>query len=184
MERRTAIKDLLLIAGAVTFLPACLNSSGKPSIALKNFSITEKQEQLLAEIASTIIPQTDTPGAKELGAHLFVLKMVDDCYEKEDQQNFIKGLLAIDESTRERFKKSFIDCTVAQREQMLQAIENKEVFPAPVYPFYAIMKQRTLQGYLTSKYVLIDIMKYEMVPSVSYNGYYPIKNLGTHGRQS
>lgn len=184
MERRTAIRDLLFLAGGITFLPACLNSSGKASIALKNIDLTDHQQALLAEIASTIIPQTDTPGAKELGAHLFVLKMVDDCYDKQDQQDFVLGLSTLEQETKKRFNKSFADCSTQQREQLLQAVENNEAMPAEVYSFYKIMKEKTLQGYLTSKYVLMDIMKYEMVPSVSYNGYYPVKNLGSNGRQS
>ena len=113
-----------------------------------------------------------------------MLKMLDDCYEKEDQQKFVSGLKALDESAKQRFQHSFVKCTSGQRESMLLAIENKETFPPEVFDFYKIMKAKTLQGYMTSKYVVLNITKYEMIPSVPYNGYYPVKNLNANGRQS
>ena len=184
MQRRSAIRDLIVIAGGITILPSFKYIPGKASVALKNMDISAEQEKLLGEIASTIIPRTETPGAKELGSHLFVLKMLDDCYEKEDQQKFVRGLKALDESTTKRFRHSFLRCTPQQRETVLLSVENKEAFPAEVFDFYKIMKAKTLQGYMTSKYVVLNIMKYEMIPSVPYNGYYPIKNLNANGRKS
>ena len=184
MNRRAAIRDLVIIAGGITFLPSCLNKEGKASVALKNIDITADQEKLMAEVAETIIPQTDTPGAKELGSHLFVLKMLDDCYEKEDQQKFIRGLNELDQCTKNRYQHSFIQCTVRQREDILMSVENEETFPPNVFDFYKIMKDKTLQGYMTSRYVVMNIMKYEMIPSVPYNGYYLIKNLNANGRPS
>ncbi len=177
MKRRAALKDLVIIAGGITLLPSCLHHPGKASIALKNLDISADQERLLAEIASTIIPQTDTPGAREMGSHLFVLKMLDDCYEKDVQQKFIQGLYQLENSTKKRFGNSFVNCTVDQKEKVLQGVENKESYHAQVYDFYKIMKERTIQGYLTSKYVLLNIEKYELIPSVKYNGYYRIKNI-------
>lgn len=177
MKRREALKGLIVIAGGITLLPSCLNNKGKASIALKNFRISADQERLLAEIASTIIPKTDTPGAKEMGSYLFVLKMLDDCYEKDVQQKFVQGLDQLENSTKKRFGNSFVNCTVDQKEKVLRGVENKAAYLPEVHDFYNVMKERTIQGYLTSKYVLLNIQKYELIPSVKYNGYYPVKNI-------
>lgn len=177
MKRRTALKELAIIAGGITLLPSCLHHKGKASIALKNIDISADQERLLAEISSTIIPQTNTPGAKEMGSHLFVLKMLDDCYEKDVQQKFVQGLDQLENSTKKRFGNSFVNCTHDQKQKMLEEVENKEGYYAQVYDFYQIMKERTIQGFLTSKYVVLNIQKYELIPSVKYNGYYPVKNI-------
>ncbi len=177
MKRRAALKDLIIIAGGITLLPSCLNQKGKASIALKNLDISADQERLLAEIASTIIPQTDTHGAREMGSHLFVLKMLDDCYEKEVQQKFAQGLDQLENSTKKRFGSSFVNCTVDQKEKVLMRVENKDSYSPEVYDFYKIMKERTIQGYLTSQYVVLNIEKYEIIPSVKYNGYYPVTNI-------
>lgn len=174
MKRRAAIRDMVIIAGGFTLLPACTTHNGKASIALKNIDISADQERLLAEIASAIIPKTDTPGAKEVGSHLFVLKMLDDCYEKDVQQKFIAGLNELEKSTKKHFGNSFVNCTDGQKQKVLLGIENKEAYPQEVFDFYKIMKERTIQGYLTSKYVVINLEKYELVPSVKYNGYYRV----------
>lgn len=176
MERRAAIRDIVLFAGSIIILPSCLRNSGKTSVALKNIDITAGQEKLLAEIASTIIPRTDIPGARETGSHLYVLKMLDDCYEKNEQQKFIHGLELLEERTKKRFKASFINCTADQKKKILTEVEKKDGYPSDVYEFYSIMKERTIQGFMTSEYVVMQVQKYEMIPSVKYNGYFPVKS--------
>jgi hypothetical protein len=39
------------------------------------------------------------------------------------------------------------------------------------------MRQRTIEGYLNSKYVMTNVIKYEFIPSRQYDGFYPVKNL-------
>jgi len=176
MKRRSAVKNLFFIAGGVIVIPSCLSGPGKASIELHNLAITAGQEKLLADIASTIIPQTETLGAKEVGAHLFVLKMLDDCYEKDVQQKFTHGLDELENSTKKRFGHSFLSCTTQQKQRILEDVENKQGYSPNVEAFYQIMKERTIEGYMTSKFVVIDIQKYEMISTVKYDGYYRIKS--------
>ncbi len=177
MQRRSAIRNLAVITGGFMFLPSCKSTPGKASVSLKNIKIDADQEKLLAEIASTIIPATETPGAKEVGAHLFVLKMLDDMYEKEIQQNFITGLNYLDADTKKQFDQTFANCSLDQKQKVLLGIESKKGYSKEVFDFYDIMKQRTIEGYLNSKYVMTNIIKYELIPSHKYDGYYPVKNL-------
>lgn len=127
MQRRTALKNLLLIAGGTALLPSCLHEDKKASILLNHLKISADQENLLAEIAETIIPRTDTPGAKELGVHQFVLTMVDDCMGKDDQDNFIKGLDDVNNLAQKTFNTSFIKATPQQRQELLTRIDKKEL---------------------------------------------------------
>ena len=177
MQRRSAIRNLAVITGGLIFLPSCKSTPGNASVTFKNFKIDADQEELLAEIASTIIPPTNTLGAKEVGAHLFVLKMVDDMYEKEAQQSFITGLDNLEAYTKKYFEQSFTKCSIAQKQKILLDIESKKEIPKEVVDFFVIMKQRTVQGYMNSKYVLTKVNKYEFIPSHKYDGYYPVKNV-------
>ena len=104
MQRRTALKNLLLFAGGTVLLPSCLHEDKKATIPLNHLKVSADQEALLAEIAETIIPKTDTPGAKELGIHQFVLTMVDDCMKKDDQVNFMNGLDEVDALAKKRIE--------------------------------------------------------------------------------
>ena len=177
MKRRSAIRNLTIITGGFLLLPSCKSTPGKATVNFKNFNITADQENLLAEIASTIIPATNIPGAKEVGAHLFVLKMLDDMYEKEVQQNFITGLDNLDAETKKQYAQNFAKGSVGEKRKVLLDIVNKKGYSKEVFDFFAIMKQRTVQGYLNSKYVMTNVIKYEFIPSHQYNGYYPVKNL-------
>lgn len=92
MKRREAIKSLLIVTGGVMVIPSCLQERTESTIPLNHLKIDANQEKLLAELAETIIPATNTPGAKDTYTHVFTLKMIDDCRDKADQETFIKGL--------------------------------------------------------------------------------------------
>ncbi len=156
-------------------LPSCLRDSGKSSIALTNIDVSLDQEHLLAEIAETIIPATNTPGAKALNLHLFTLKMLDDCYEKEDQELFFKGLEALEDRSDAQFSKSFQKLSVAERQQLLVGIEKDQQASPEIKKFYDVMKSKTIEGYLSSKYVMTNLVVWELVPG-RYNPYYPVKS--------
>jgi hypothetical protein len=176
MERRTAIKNLIIIAGGIAILPSCSPGKEKASIELSKLDISADQEALLAEITETILPKTKTPGAKELGLHLFVLKMVDDCHESEEQQKFITGLTEIDALSKKKSGESFLKASAEQRGQVLQQIESRSEVSDALITFYDITKNRTIQGYLNSRYVMTELIPYELVPS-RYNGFFPVNKV-------
>ncbi len=175
MERRLAIKQILFMAGGLALLPSCLRDSGKSSIALNTIDVSLDQEQLLADIAETIIPETNTPGAKSLNLHLFTVKMLDDCYEKEDQESFFKGLDALQDRSESQFSKSFQKLTPPEREQLLTSVEKDQQASAELKKFYDIMKSKTIEGYMSSKYVMTNLIVWELVPG-RYNPYYRVKS--------
>jgi len=175
MERRLVIKQVLIMAGGLALLPSCLRQEGKSTIQLKNISISLKQENILAEIVETLIPKTDTPGAKELKIHLFVLKMLDDCYEEKEQEQFVKGLDQFNEQAHSRFSKSFEQLTVSQQRELLSAQNLIADSSADLAVFYKIMKERAIDGYLNSQYVMTNLIIWELVPG-RYNGYFPVKS--------
>ncbi len=193
MDRRTVIKNLALVIGGAALLPSCLHDSGKASIALKKIKVSADQEKFLADVAETIIPKTDTPGAKDLHLHLFVLKMVDDCFSKKDQDAFMAGLDKLSKEAESRFSKPFGQCSQAQRESLLNELDHKQMafqkaqyaqgkkskreVPADdMLAFYGITKGETVFGYTYSKYFMTKQIVYELVPG-RYNSYFPVKNL-------
>jgi len=170
MNRRAAVRTLLYIAGGTLVLPACFRESGKASIDLTNLSISEDNDQLLAELTETLVPATDTPGGKELLLHLFVLKMVDDCHTPEEQDQFTKGLSAFSTWSQKELGSEFANTDVNSRTELLGKIG--ESTDEDLKQFFSIAKRRTIQGYLNSKYVMTNLVKYELVPG-RYNGYAP-----------
>jgi hypothetical protein len=175
MERRRALKYLFVMAAGTAILPSCGEKESKSSFLLKNMKLSLEEEKTLAELAETILPASATPGAKDTYAHLFALRMLDDCYEKEDQQTFTKGLKALDNLVKEKHGTTFLKASPAQRAQVLTALENKQA-PEDVLAFYKLAKNLTIQGYLTSKPVMGDIFHYELVPG-RYLGAAPVKTV-------
>lgn len=152
MNRRTALKQLFIVAGGLVIASSCTPGGKGASIVLENIKLSAADESLIGDLVEAIIPKTDSPGAKELNLHLFVMKMLDDCHGPEDQQSFIAGLKLA--------KKAELK-TDSERLTYLNALE-KDVF-------YEILKKRTVQGYLNSEYVMKNKLIYELVPG-RYNG--------------
>ena len=169
MKRRLALKQMVLAAAAVAILPSCVFEKKKVSVALKQLQITGEQEEELGEIVDTMIPTTDTPGAKAVGAHLFVLKMIDDCYDKKTQEAFVKGLDEINIVADKKYGSSFIKCSMPERTEVLASMD-KKVIPSLTenVDFFPLLKQLTIQGYLTSQYVMQDVQGFKLIPGHFY----------------
>lgn len=177
MNRRKALKNLLMVAGGVIVLPSCLHERSETSIPLTHLNIGGEEEKLLAELVGTIIPTTDIPGAKDTYTHLFVLNMIDDCFDRDVQQKFTKGLREVERMSKDRFHTSFIKSSPAQREQVVGELEKRAKArdeKDDLASFYSTVKRLTIQGYVNSKYVLTNVLKFELVPG-RYNGAFPVK---------
>lgn len=152
MNRRTAIKQLFIVAGGLMIASSCNGGGDSASIELRHIKLSADDEALIGDLVEAIIPKTDSPGAKDLNLHLFVMKMLDDCHSPEDQEAFINGL--------EQARKADLK-TEVEREAYLQTLKEDV--------FFSILKKRTLQGYLNSEYVMKNKLVYELVP-VRYDG--------------
>jgi hypothetical protein len=150
----------------------------KSAILLKNFSIDGEQENLLEELMETILPKTSTPGAKDIYAHLFALKMLDDCYKKEDQQKFVGGMKQFQKKAKSELNASFVKATLPQRHTLLKKIEADKNSKDDLAYFYSTTKQLAIQAYTTSQYYLTKVQVYEMVPG-RYHGCVPVKALSS-----
>ena len=154
-------------------MPSCLQQEAKPSVSFRNLRVTGEQEKLLAALTETILPTTGTPGARELSSHLFVLMMVDDCFKKEDQEEFSKGLVRFDEFARKQTSQSFINSTPEQRMELLTLLENKKELAGDLLSFYKTTKKLTVQSFTGSKYYLTNVRVYEMAPA-RFHGCFPV----------
>lgn len=164
MNRRTVIKQFLFVSAGIAILPACYRTKDKASIELKNIQVGADQEKLLGEIAEAILPATETVGAKDISAHWFALKMIDDCYKKEDQQKFMQGLEQFEQSAKTKFGKSFSNCSPGQKESMLHEFESRKKPADESSFFYITMKNLTIRAYTTSQFYLTKIQVYKLVP--------------------
>lgn len=168
MDRRSSIKTLMVISAGAALIPSCLQEDKKASSVYKKIKVSKDDENLVAEIGETIIPKTDTTGAKDVSAHLFALMMIDDCYEPEKQAQFEKGLNAFRDVVNKKYNKSFIALTSAEKLQALQAMNDDKNAPEDAVFFYNTVKRLTLQAYTSSEYFLTKVQVYKLVPGKFY----------------
>lgn len=171
MKRRVALKSMATTFGGLVMLPAWARGWSKASVVPVQPYLSPQQDELLAEIVDTIIPATDIPGAKALEVHTFVQKMVADCYEKEVQENLMKGISTVEEMAQQSYGQSFSTCNSTQRMDLLTKVET--AIEPEQKEFYALVKELTIQGYMTSEYVMIHHMDYNMMPG-HYHGCVPV----------
>lgn len=100
---------MALTTGGLLLLPAC---------GTLHF-LSSRQEQLLTHIVDTIIPATDTLGAKDLNVPTFVQKVLTDCYEQEVQEAFLRGLDTVERISKQDHGKSFSALKPPQRLELL-----------------------------------------------------------------
>lgn len=157
MKRRTALKKLGLLTGGLLLFPACDYSDDKAAIILNNLQVTKAQEQLLIKVVDTFIPETDIPGAVQLGVHNFVWIMADDMLSPKRKQSFLKHLENFEHKVKADFGKSLTDLSLQSREKALNEIKGVSAFTGTV-------KSYTILGYMQSEYIMTKIMPYALVP--------------------
>ncbi|WP_298359072.1 gluconate 2-dehydrogenase subunit 3 family protein [Runella sp.] len=170
MQRRSALKNLTMAFGGLLSLPGWTSGWTPESIGyFSNLSLSE--EDTLAEIVETIIPETSTPGAKSLKVHQFAMRMINDCYGETAQKGLKQGLAITDDAAKQAYGKTF---TAIEPKQRLDVLKKMAASTEPsTKQFVNMIKGLTIQGYQNSEYVMVNIQKYNMAPGF-YHGCVPI----------
>ncbi|MGK6353282.1 gluconate 2-dehydrogenase subunit 3 family protein [Parapedobacter sp. DT-150] len=132
------------------------------------------KKQLIEELVSTIIPRTDTPGAKESGVAEFVIDMICDCTAPKEQQMFLSGLHNLEKYTIKKHQCPFVTCSLVDKIAVLTHFEKHDVYRNPIFnklkmrlfgePFIIKLKRLTVEGYCTSLLGATQGLAYDFVP--------------------
>ncbi|WEK35641.1 MAG: gluconate 2-dehydrogenase subunit 3 family protein [Candidatus Pseudobacter hemicellulosilyticus] len=168
MQRRKAIQVAgLLLGGAFVSINGLLSGCGQPG----DTGFDEHTISLLDEIGETIIPATPaSPGAKAAQVGLLMQAMVMDCYPKEQQDVFLKGIRSFRESVKATTKKDFEQLTVPEKEAILVEMDreavtyNRDRHPGTPVHYYSMIKELTVWGYFTSEPGATKALRYVMIP--------------------
>lgn len=172
MNRRKAIGRILIIgtgSGIVYFGSNLVKYFTTPDLNLLNLQL-----DLISDLSETIIPKTDTPGAKEAGVGIFIIKMIKDCANVKAQHNFLDGLKRVEKKAYRIFGKSFSKCSVQERISILEQFQlvdsnytdfiakaKQKLFGAP---FFTTLKKFTVIGYFSSKLGATEGLSYDYIP--------------------
>lgn len=168
MNRREAVQRVALMMGGVLAAPLMAGVMGQITNTGESIIVSAEQEAFLAEVADIIIPTTDTPGAKAARAEKFIVRVMRDCYKKEDQEKFYAGLAKLNDDSQAKFGKGFVNLDLTQKNEMvkLSTVNDK--------PFFQRMKELTVTGYFTSEIGATKALAYLPIPG-KFEGCTPLK---------
>lgn len=162
MNRRDALKSVALMMGGAMVGANVLLTGCAPEDQIVGLEFSAKDIAFLDEIGEAIIPTTDTPGAKATGIGEFMVMMVKDTYNGDQQQDFVDGLNQIRKDYRDTKGKDFMDASVEERTAYLNELNLKSEEDKPkVLP---MLKDLTVLGYFTSEIGATQQLRYYETP--------------------
>jgi hypothetical protein len=158
IPRRDALQRLSLLLGGVLSSQLSAGLLGQVLNTGASIEVTPDQVKLLAEAADTIIPDTDTPGAKAAGAEQFIVRVLRDCYVHEDQAKFYAGLAALDAASRGACGRGFAELDKTQRHALMKQTAKGDK------AFFLRLRELTIAGYFTSEIGATKALAYLPIP--------------------
>jgi hypothetical protein len=179
MDRRDAVKYISVLLGGTMVASSAL-MQGCRSSDTESSGLTFKDTDIpfLDEVSDTILPTTSTPGAKAAQVGKFMTVMVNDCYDKQDQEIFHKGMKQLNDLARKNYKTDFVKMAPDKKLEMLIGLDKeqkeyqKNKKPEERSHYFRMMKELTLLGYYTSEIGCTQAMRYMERPG-KYEGCIP-----------
>jgi len=156
MERRELFK--IITVGALTG-PAVAQTHDHSHAAASVGHHTERppffsdaQRAMVDRLADIIIPADEqSPGAHDAGVVRFI-DLLAGASPQPRQQQWIRGLEAVDAEARSRFHKPFSECERSQQEQIVAVMAENEGEPQnDLQRFFPLIKHATVDGYRFSE---------------------------------
>ena len=165
MERRELLKIMALTLGGSIALPESVFAQlAEPLDPAKLKFFTPAQRELVAAVADTIIPQTDTPGAIEAGVPGWIELLVQDCLEEADQKIITAGLSDLEDQAAKEFQKPFARLSVDERIKLLTQLENAAKHAGDKSAFIRQFKELTKFTYVNSELGGTSAFEYIPIP--------------------
>jgi hypothetical protein len=184
--RREALRRTAMLLGGVLSAPAIAGvlagcdwrSAGDDTWTPR--ALTTEQGELVATIAEHILPETDTPGARAAGVHIFIDKMLAEHYPPEERQRVLDGLADMDARARRDCGRAFLECGAKEQRTVLARIDEEAFTAVPgrrEVPYFRTLKELTLLGYYTSQIGATEELRHVAVPG-RFEGCVPFTQIG------
>jgi len=158
MNRRKALK-LTTLTGTVIFtgfsstLTSCTESN---ELTWKPVILNENQIEIIEHIANHIIPETETPGAKDVGVSRFIDLILQDVYTEDEKSKFLSGIDDFDKNCIKAYNKSFISLDFDQKNSYFLSVKESS--------FFTEIKNLSLDCYFHSEQGIKQNYNYLPVP--------------------
>jgi gluconate 2-dehydrogenase gamma chain len=177
IDRRTLIGNLIRGGLALRLMPGFAESAWSGVAAAGDRAaprvFDSAQSRMIAIIADTILPRSDTPSATEVGVPAWIDLVVAEYFPEGQRAGFLSDLAAIDElalSTSGAHLAALkgdalgADALALVIANLDAACGTKGLAVTPAQRGYVQLKELIIYGYFTSKTVQQDILKVVIVP--------------------
>ena len=173
MNRRSALKNMILASGGILTIPSWLQKWSYDSLGTLNTSFTDYEIAIISSIADTIIPHTGTIGALSVGVDKFLVALISECYPDNFIGEIRLHIESLDSLAYQNYNLYFTDCSKPQRESLLAKLSNS--VNENDRSFIEFLKQQTIRGFETSEEVLVNYHGYILMPGF-YDGDVEVTN--------
>lgn len=167
MDRRDALKRMVLMMGGTMVGANVILTGCAPEDKIEGLEFSDRDIAFLDEVGETIIPTTDTPGAKAAEIGSFMVLMVKDTYRKEEQEIFVDGVNTLRKDFKDQAGRDFVEASQEERLDFLNQINEKAKGEAEERegPHYInMLKDLTVLGYFTSEIGATKALRYVETP--------------------
>jgi hypothetical protein len=192
MNRRNALRKTALLAGSAVAAPSLFSllQSCKQQNRLEwtPIFLNEDQARFITSFVDTILPKTDTPGALDVKADIFLDLVFAKTYDKKAQENMASEIDTFNANCKSNHGKVFADLSTEDKKAVLQKAEsesgkfNPGVWGSAVgkqepVGFYRTLKSMTIWAYFSSEEIGLNYLSYDPVPG-EYKGCIPLSDVG------
>ena len=179
MERRKALQRTGLLAGAAVIMPSLLSlfQSCKTESRLdwQPAFLKEEEVKTISALLDMILPRTETPGALDVKADMFIDKVFAETYDITGQKNIRAEIATFNADCKKTFGAIFTDLNEADRTKVLQEAEaTTEKFSPGIWGvsigeqkpigFYRSLKSMAIWAYFTSEEIGKKGLSYDPIP--------------------
>lgn len=176
MTRRELLKLITIATGTALIGGELVFSACSRKNRFRSIHFSPSEMDLMDEIAETILPRTNTPGAKDAKVAEFIAKTVENCYFENDQEIFKNGLKTIDELSNSKYNNDFQKLPTADRFALISSLDiEAKSYNRPEggqNHYFTMIKQLTLMGYFTSEVAQTKTLRHIPIPG-RYDGCLP-----------
>ncbi len=192
MNRRKALQRTGLLAGATVLMPSMLSlfqsCKNENRLNWQPVFLNEEEAKTISALVDMILPRTETPGALDVKADMFIDKVFAETYDTAGQENIRTEIAAFNADCKNKMEDIFIDLSGADRTKVLQEAEatsgkfNPGVWGTSVgeqkpIGFYRSMKSMAIWAYFTSEEMGEEVLSYDPIPG-NYEPCKPLSEVG------
>jgi len=174
LDRRALVLGAVFLLGGAAALTRFTRKSARAS-GVDGPALSGDQFMLLEQVADTMIPPTDTPGAVAAGVPVFIRDMLADWASADTRTEILTVLEAIERQAWAQSGTAFLELSPERRLAVLRRFDDDAVSRQD--PAYAKFKFLVLAGYYQSEVGATQELRYELVPG-AWRSCLPLTEVG------